>query len=271
MTVGGSHAGPEMMLLAITSGARFVEVPVNYLPRVGISSVTGKPLAALGVGLRMILLILRFRVGRRGDCARPRGARPRRGGQASEEAHDRVPLRPDRRGLRRVASRRTWSSTTSTSGPRSCSSIARRPGARRRLRHRGAGDRLGRPGYEVTGVDPSEGMLDVLRGADAEGSGGERDPGTSLPFPRRQLRPRPQRRRHAPHRRAADVRRTLAEMVRVTRPGGRHPGLGPQPAQPVLAAADGARAAGHRRGEAHRRWRELVEGLRAMPAPSPCS
>jgi glycosyltransferase involved in cell wall biosynthesis len=61
MTVGGSHGGAEIMLLAILSGARFVEVPVNYLPRVGTSSVTGKPLAAILVGLRMIFLILRFR------------------------------------------------------------------------------------------------------------------------------------------------------------------------------------------------------------------
>ena len=43
MTVGGSHAGVEIMLLTILSGARFVEVPVNYLPRVGRSSVTGDP------------------------------------------------------------------------------------------------------------------------------------------------------------------------------------------------------------------------------------
>ena len=42
MRVGGSHAGVEIMLLTITSGARYVEVPVNYLPRVGESSVTGK-------------------------------------------------------------------------------------------------------------------------------------------------------------------------------------------------------------------------------------
>jgi glycosyltransferase involved in cell wall biosynthesis len=56
MTVGGSHAGAEIMLLSITSGARFVEVPVNYLPRVGTSSVTGRPVAALAVGLRMIAL-----------------------------------------------------------------------------------------------------------------------------------------------------------------------------------------------------------------------
>ena len=62
MRVGGSHAGPEIMLLTIVSGARFVEVPVNYLPRVGVSSVTGDPKKAFALGLRMILLILRFRL-----------------------------------------------------------------------------------------------------------------------------------------------------------------------------------------------------------------
>ena len=61
MRVGGSHAGVEIMLLTITSGARYVEVPVNYLPRVGESSVTGKRIEAIKVGLRMIALILRFR------------------------------------------------------------------------------------------------------------------------------------------------------------------------------------------------------------------
>ena len=62
MRIGGSHAGPEIMLLTITSGARFVEIPVNYLPRVGRSSVTGSRLVAFGLGLRMIGLILRFRL-----------------------------------------------------------------------------------------------------------------------------------------------------------------------------------------------------------------
>jgi glycosyltransferase involved in cell wall biosynthesis len=62
LTVGGSHAGAEIILLTITSGARFIEVPVNYLPRVGVSSVTGDPRAALDVGLRMIALILRARL-----------------------------------------------------------------------------------------------------------------------------------------------------------------------------------------------------------------
>src|SRR5207344_740093 len=62
MKRGGNHAGPEMMLLAITSGARFVEIPVNYLPRVGTSSATGSPLAAIAIGLRMIEIIVRFRI-----------------------------------------------------------------------------------------------------------------------------------------------------------------------------------------------------------------
>lgn len=61
MTVGGSHAGVEVMLLTIASGARIVEVPVNYLPRVGTSSVTGQRIEAIKVGLQMLRLILRFR------------------------------------------------------------------------------------------------------------------------------------------------------------------------------------------------------------------
>jgi glycosyltransferase involved in cell wall biosynthesis len=62
MRVGGSHAGPEIMLLSITSGARFVEIPVNYLPRVGVSSVTGSRRVAFRLGLTMIGLILRYRL-----------------------------------------------------------------------------------------------------------------------------------------------------------------------------------------------------------------
>src|SRR5947209_3897643 len=71
MLVGGNHAGAEIMLLTILSGARFVEVPVNYLPRVGTSSVTGSQLKAVFVGLRMIELVLRFRTSLR-RLARPR-------------------------------------------------------------------------------------------------------------------------------------------------------------------------------------------------------
>ena len=66
MSVGGSHAGPEMMMLAINSGRRFVEVPVNYLPRVGTSSVTGHPVRAVALGLTMIRFIFATRFNRAG-------------------------------------------------------------------------------------------------------------------------------------------------------------------------------------------------------------
>src|SRR5438067_1565847 len=40
-TIGGSAFGPEMMLLSLIAGLRVIQIPVNYLPRVGVSSVTG--------------------------------------------------------------------------------------------------------------------------------------------------------------------------------------------------------------------------------------
>jgi glycosyltransferase involved in cell wall biosynthesis len=71
MTVGGNHAGVEIMLLTIMSGRRFVEVPVNYLPRVGKSSVTGRRIATIDVGLRMIALAVRTRSRSRRPPQRP--------------------------------------------------------------------------------------------------------------------------------------------------------------------------------------------------------
>jgi glycosyltransferase involved in cell wall biosynthesis len=73
MKRGGNHAGPEMMLLTITSGARFVEIPVNYLPRVGTSSATGSLRAAIDIGVHMIGMTLRFR--RHTPRSMPRPAR----------------------------------------------------------------------------------------------------------------------------------------------------------------------------------------------------
>ncbi|MGH2614682.1 MAG: glycosyltransferase family 2 protein [Thermomicrobiales bacterium] len=61
-SVGDSHFGPELMLRVITSGARFVEVPVNYLPRVGHSAVTGDTRKAFVLGLRMIGFIIMYRL-----------------------------------------------------------------------------------------------------------------------------------------------------------------------------------------------------------------
>lgn len=51
-----------MMILAIRMKAKCVEIPVHYGPRIGESKITGDNLRALAVGLRMILLILRYRL-----------------------------------------------------------------------------------------------------------------------------------------------------------------------------------------------------------------
>jgi hypothetical protein len=59
------------MLAVITSGARFVEVPVNYLPRVGTSAVTGDLRKALVLGLQMIGFILLYRLKTLGKTRRP--------------------------------------------------------------------------------------------------------------------------------------------------------------------------------------------------------
>jgi glycosyltransferase involved in cell wall biosynthesis len=70
-SIGGSHFGPELMLLVIRSGACFVEVPINYLPRVGVSSVTGDHWKAVLLGLRMIAFIVGFRLSSRGQRPSP--------------------------------------------------------------------------------------------------------------------------------------------------------------------------------------------------------
>jgi glycosyltransferase involved in cell wall biosynthesis len=85
-TVGDSHFGPELMLRVITSGARFVEVPVNYLPRVGESAVTGDRSKAFGLGLRMIAFIIRFRLATLGRSRRSRP--PRRSGELEPAGAD---------------------------------------------------------------------------------------------------------------------------------------------------------------------------------------
>src|SRR5947199_869810 len=61
-TIGGSAFGPEMMLLSLLLGLRVIQVPVNYLPRVGVSSVTGDMRKAVVLGLSMIGLVLRYRI-----------------------------------------------------------------------------------------------------------------------------------------------------------------------------------------------------------------
>lgn len=70
-TVAGSHFGLEMMLLVVSRGLRYIEIPVHYRARVGQSSVTGDPVKAVLLGLRMIAFILEWRL----RSARPPSAR----------------------------------------------------------------------------------------------------------------------------------------------------------------------------------------------------
>lgn len=58
----GSAYGLEMLLLSVITRARLVQVPVNYLPRVGKSSVTGELGKTISLGMEMIALTLKMRV-----------------------------------------------------------------------------------------------------------------------------------------------------------------------------------------------------------------
>jgi glycosyltransferase involved in cell wall biosynthesis len=61
-SIGGSAFGPEMMLLSLIHGLKVIQIPVNYLPRVGESSVTGDVRKAVALGLWMIGLVWRYRL-----------------------------------------------------------------------------------------------------------------------------------------------------------------------------------------------------------------
>ena len=60
-TIKGNFFGPEMMLLSVIRNEKVIQIPVNYTRRVGHSSVTGNKLVAFALGIRMIVLILRYR------------------------------------------------------------------------------------------------------------------------------------------------------------------------------------------------------------------
>jgi glycosyltransferase involved in cell wall biosynthesis len=63
LTIGGSHFGPQLLMEVVAHGIPFVEIPVNYRTRVGESSVTGDLWKAFRLGVRMIVLVLEYRLG----------------------------------------------------------------------------------------------------------------------------------------------------------------------------------------------------------------
>lgn len=62
----GSAYGLEMLLISVITKARMVQIPVNYLPRVGVSSVTGELGKTISLGTEMILLTFKMRLRAKG-------------------------------------------------------------------------------------------------------------------------------------------------------------------------------------------------------------
>lgn len=60
-TVGGPHFSPEMIILALKSKIKTIEIPVNYKERQGVSKITGKKWPAFKLGVRMMGLIVKMR------------------------------------------------------------------------------------------------------------------------------------------------------------------------------------------------------------------
>jgi glycosyltransferase involved in cell wall biosynthesis len=62
LRVGGSHFLPEMVILALLNKVSVIEIPLNYKKRIGTSKITGSSKRALITGLKMILLIIKYRL-----------------------------------------------------------------------------------------------------------------------------------------------------------------------------------------------------------------
>lgn len=60
--VNGMEFNPDMMLQVIRNKIKYIEIPVNYLKRVGKSSATGSTTKIILIGLKMILLIFKHRL-----------------------------------------------------------------------------------------------------------------------------------------------------------------------------------------------------------------
>ncbi|MFA5318153.1 MAG: glycosyltransferase family 2 protein [Patescibacteria group bacterium] len=61
--ITGNEFNLDMMLQVVRNEIAFIEVPMNYKERVGESSVTGSRIKAVKVGLKMVVLIFKHRLG----------------------------------------------------------------------------------------------------------------------------------------------------------------------------------------------------------------
>jgi hypothetical protein len=64
VTLDGSAFGLEMLMAAVRQRTTIVQVPVNYRPRVGVSSVTGELRTTVPLGLEMLSMVVKMRLGR---------------------------------------------------------------------------------------------------------------------------------------------------------------------------------------------------------------
>lgn len=62
LTVGGSHFSPQLMMVLIRTGMRCIEIPINYRRRLGESKITGDFKKAFRLGMRMIGMVLAYRL-----------------------------------------------------------------------------------------------------------------------------------------------------------------------------------------------------------------
>jgi SAM-dependent methyltransferase len=230
--VGGSHFGPELMLLVITSGARVVEVPVNYLPRVGESSVTGDLGKAIRLGIQMIGYIVAFRLRhlrRRRAQARSLEWEPSMTGISPSPAA----VRPDPTALNGQTNFDAVAEGYDESLPshvvehyieKRAAFIRERVPVGSKVLDVGCGTgvlaaRLQREGFAVTGADPFEAMLARMTARDPRVEAVHAS-GQHLPFDDDtfDLTYCVAVMHHIADPRA--VHDTLMEMVRVTKPGG---------------------------------------------------
>ncbi len=60
--VGGNHFSPEIVILLALKRISFVEIPVHYLERIGESQGSGTFWRSLKLGLRKIIVVLKYRL-----------------------------------------------------------------------------------------------------------------------------------------------------------------------------------------------------------------
>ncbi len=62
LSVKGSHFQPQFMIECIRASQKVIEIPVEYLPRKGVSKITGKLSKAIKLGITMVNFILKTRL-----------------------------------------------------------------------------------------------------------------------------------------------------------------------------------------------------------------